>query len=246
MVIDDTLKANCPAAKDFENLYIATREKEHRVYTDEQVAFLPSIEIDHIHYHEWQVRNRSATRLFNYLQSKHKPLSILEVGCGNGWLAATLSLIKHSQVTGIDVNNKELSQAKRVFNKKENIHFLAGDIREDNFKNKKFDVVIFAASLQYFSSFEEIITAAQCYLNKNGEIHILDTMFYKEQDIHEAAKRSSSYYRSLGYEAMSGFYFHHSLNSLKRFNYKLLFDPAAIKNKLFRKKDPFPWIMITA
>ena len=68
-------------------MYLASRKKENRIYSDEQVVQLPFIEPTHIHYHEWQVRKRSALRLIHYLEKKNKPLSILEIGCGNGWLS---------------------------------------------------------------------------------------------------------------------------------------------------------------
>jgi 2-polyprenyl-3-methyl-5-hydroxy-6-metoxy-1,4-benzoquinol methylase len=233
------------AKKDFERLYIASRNKENRVYTDEQVEQLPCIEDAHIHYHEWQVRKRSAGRLFNYLEKKNKPLTVLEAGCGNGWLSARLSAITGSAITGADINKTELDQARRVFGKRTNITFTEGNIADIHFQ-KKFDVIIFAAAVQYFPSFEEIIGDALPLLNKDGEIHITDSYFYNAAKIEKAKERSVLYYQSIGYGEMAEFYFHHSVGSLSSFNYKLLFNPAALKNKLFRKKDPFPWIRIMA
>jgi ubiquinone/menaquinone biosynthesis C-methylase UbiE len=230
--------------KGFEKLYITSREKENRLYTDGQVEQLPLIEKSHIHYNEWQVRKRSATRLIHYLENKNRPLSILEIGCGNGWLSGRLAAIGNSTITGMDINKTELDQAKRVFIKKTNISFIEGDISGIDFK-KKFDAIIFAASIQYFPSFNKIIKDALSLLNEAGEIHILDSHFYKANDIEHARQRTNSYYRSIGYEKMAEFYFHHSVDSLNGFNYKLLFNPSSLKNRLFSKKDPFPWICIT-
>jgi len=229
----------------FEDIYIATREKEQRLYTDEQVASLPCIEPTHIHYKEWEIRKRSSTRLFNRLQQKKKPLTILEIGCGNGWLSAKLAGIKDAEVTGIDINKTELEQARRVFGNKWNIDFLLEDTWDMNMDDAGFDVIVFAASIQYFQSFESIIQAAMLLLNKNGEIHILDSHFYRNSELDEAANRSLHYYTTLGFNEMANQYFHHPFSSLKKFNHKILFDPASIKNKLFNKADPFPWICIT-
>ena len=110
----------------------------------------------------------------------------------------------------------------------------------------KFDMIVFAASIQYFSSFEKMIREALLLLKKGGEIHILDSFFYKNGKINEAKQRSLLYYRSIGFEQMAEDYFHHSAESLHLFDTKLLFDPASIKNKYFGKKDPFPWICIKA
>ena len=230
---------------EFEKLYNSSRKKEGRSYTDKEIEQLPNIERSHIHYNEWQVRKRSAARLINYLENKNKPLSILEAGCGYGWLSGRLAGIKGSTVTATDINKTELDQSKRVFTGRPNLDFIEGDIRNLKFKNK-FDVIIFAASIQYFSSFEEIIEAALWLLNDEGEIHILDSYFYTATEMEKARQRSLSYYRSIGCEEMSEFYFHHSVDSLKEFDHKFLFDPTALKNRLFRKKDPFPWICIKA
>ncbi len=224
--------------KDFESLYITLRKKEHRLYTDEQVAFLPEIDRSHIHYHEWQLRKRSAERLYHYLQKK-KPLSILEVGCGNGWMIAKMATLKNVFATGTDINNTELEQARKVFGNRNNL-FFSNDITAD----KKFDVIIFAASIQYFPSFEIIIERSFSLLNNNGEIHIIDSHFYNNAAIEKAVERSLAYYRSMGCEEMADHYFHHSIDSLNKFNHTKLFDPSSVTNKLLRKKDLFPWIRI--
>lgn len=227
----------------FEDLYIITRKKENRIYTDEQVKQLPLIEPTHIHFKEWEIRKRSAERLISYVEKKERPLKILEVGCGNGWLSAKLSAIKGSAITGSDINKTELEQAKKVFSDKKNVSFIEIDIRDID-TEEKFDVIIFAASIQYFSSFENVINTALSYLSENGEIHILDSFFYPADEIENARKRSVGYYRSIGYEEMAAYYFCHSLDSLRSFEHRILFEPRTFKNKYFGNNDPFPWICI--
>jgi 2-polyprenyl-3-methyl-5-hydroxy-6-metoxy-1,4-benzoquinol methylase len=227
----------------FEEIYIASRQSESRIYTDEQVAQLPSINLNHIHYDEWQARKRSSDRLKNYLGNKNRALSILEIGCGNGWLTAKLAVLKNSTVTGIDINRIELSQARRVFSGMANINFKSGGLK-DIPEDKKFDIIVFAASVQYFPSFERVIRDAFPFLNDGGEIHILDSHFYYPNELESAKKRSLAYYHSTGCDEMADFYFHHSYDSLNGFRYKIIFNPYSLKNKMFRKNDPFPWICI--
>ena len=45
MILRNSWRLIFPVGKTFEQLYLASREKEHRVYTDEQVARLPNIEL---------------------------------------------------------------------------------------------------------------------------------------------------------------------------------------------------------
>jgi ubiquinone/menaquinone biosynthesis C-methylase UbiE len=231
--------------KAFEKIYLNTRQKESRLYSDAQVADLPFINSAHLHSKEWAVRKRSALRLVKYLDKKKKPLIILEVGCGNGWLCGMMSSLQNTRVTGSDINNSELNQAKRVFFNRPNLKFESGDFRNMDL-NRKFDVIIFAASIQYFPIFDGTITKALTFLNPEGEIHILDSQFYNPDELEQAKQRSYKYYDSLGNSEMAKHYFHHELISLNRFKHKFLFNPNKLISKIIFKKDPFPWIRITS
>ena len=146
-----------------------TLEKETRVYTKEQVKFLPDIPSSHPYYNEWKVRKHSSEQLIWYLKKKGKALNILEVGCGNGWLAAKLSVIEHSTVTGLDINQTELNQAKAVF-KKDNLHFVYDTLREGIFPGRQFDVVVFAACLPYFPRCLSWIRCSRCLASAGRSI----------------------------------------------------------------------------
>ncbi|HSZ35392.1 MAG TPA: class I SAM-dependent methyltransferase [Puia sp.] len=229
----------------FEKIYLNTRQKESRLYSDMQVASLPSIDPSHLHSKEWAVRKRSSLRLLKYLDKKKKPLIILEVGCGNGWLCGMMSSLQNTRVTGSDVNNSELDQAKRVFFNRTNLEFESGDFRNMDL-NRKFDVIIFAASIQYFPIFDSTVNKALTFLNRDGEIHILDSRFYDPDELEQARQRSYEYYDSLGNGEMAKHYFHHELISLNRFKHRFLFSPYKFISKIIFKKDPFPWIRITS
>jgi ubiquinone/menaquinone biosynthesis C-methylase UbiE len=231
--------------KTFEKIYISLREKENRLYTDTQVAQLPYIKSSHIHHTEWATRKRSTARLIGYLGKLGKPLAILETGCGNGWLSARLSELPGATVTGTDINELELNQARRVFKNRTNIEFQVGDIHS-MVPDKKFDVIVFAASIQYFPSISQTLGRAFSFLKPGGEIHILDSPFYSTSEIADAEQRTKLYYRSIGYDGMIPFYFHHAIESVEIYKYKILFDPGRRLIKLPWRKDPFPWIRIKA
>ena len=231
------------ASREFEQLYIDLRCREKRLYTDEEVAWLPDVNEDHIHRKEWEIRKASCKKLIRYLRHKNRSLKILEVGCGNGWLSYHLSQIRYSHVVGIDVNFVELQQAQRIFNAIPNLHFFHTDI--DSLPgSEKFDIIVFAASIQYFSSFSDVIETALSRLHDGGEIHIIDSHFYLETDVETARQRSQEYFHDRGFEKMENFYFHHTLKALDEFNYVILYDPNSIFNKILKKKNPFHWICI--
>ena len=228
----------------FEKQYINARLKENRIYDDKEVKSLPDILPAHPHFNEWQIRKKSCTRLIRFLKAKKKPLNILEIGCGNGWMSFQLAQVAKATVTGQDINFTELQQAARVFNANTRLRFVYGDVFSGVLRNRKFDVIVFAASIQYFSSFNKIIAFALDQLNKGGEIHILDTHFYAAEEIAAAKKRTETYFQSLGFPAMGNHYFHHSMDELNNFRYRLLFNPGSFKNRLLGRKDPFPWVCI--
>ncbi len=233
-----------PATNLFEKKYISIRCLENRLYNDDEVEQLPEIARTHTHYKEWLIRKKSSARLINYLSSKKKRLRILEVGCGNGWLAHSLSAIPGSEVTGLDVNFTELQQAARVFNEDKHLNFIYGDIYENVLNNLKFDIIVFAASIQYFQPLRKILTICLKHLSPGGEIHIIGSHFYKKSEIIFAKKRTLEYFTSLGYPEMSDYYFHHAVSELKLFNHFILYNPNSVVNKFLKSTDPFYWVTV--
>ncbi len=236
--------ATYTAAEEFEQLYTRLRQKEGRVYSDEEVVILPNLDNTHPHYKEWLIRKNSCRALLSYIKQRDTVLSILEAGCGNGWLSARLADAIDAEVTGLDINTSELEQAKRVFGKKAGLKFIKGSLETEALKNEKFDLIVFAASIPYFSSLKETISMAFEHLTLLGEIHIMDSPFYQQQEIEAAKKRTKEYFHALGFAGMEKYYHHHTLGELEPFQYKILHHPFSWKNKLSIKKNPFYWITI--
>ena len=231
-------------ANQFEETYLALRRKEGRVYSDEEVRSLPTIDTSHPHFAEWRIRKDSCDKLSRYLSKKNQNLKILEVGCGNGWLCSQLSKIEKNKVTGLDINKTELLQAQRIFGNIDNLEFLMGGIGDERIQSRKFDIIIFAACIQYFPSFDEIISSCLQMLNANGEIHILDSHFYSYSEKAAARDRSEEYFESMGFSEMNQHYFHHEVQQLQKYNFKILYHSSWIRRIFSRDKNPFPWICI--
>jgi ubiquinone/menaquinone biosynthesis C-methylase UbiE len=230
------------ANTDFEEMYLAIRQLEKRVYSDEEVLCLPDIDPLHVHAAEWRIRKASCVRLISYLKRKHRSLRILEVGCGNGWLSARMAEIPGADVIGLDINLAEINQASRVF-VKDNLEFVYDVFNEDSFPGTKFDVIVFAASLQYFPSVKAVIDLALALLQTGGEVHIIDTHFYKPEEVAKADERSRNYCRALGYPQMSDHYFHHSIDELSGLRHHILLNPHSIM-RVLDKRGPFHWITV--
>lgn len=237
------INTNPTAGEAFEAMYVAVRDKEGRLYTDKQVKHLPHIDSGHQYYKEWKMRKHSAAQLTSFLAKQRRALNILEVGCGNGWLSARLAGIPKANVTGLDPNRVEIEQAARVF-KKRNLKFINAPFGATSFAgDTKFDVIIFAASIQYFPSVKDVMSDAFDLLNPGGRVHVLDTHFYHTGEIEAATERSKAYFKSLGFPQMEQYYFHHPLKQLTRLKHKVMFNPSSFFNKIF-KKSIFYWIKI--
>ena len=227
----------------FAKLYMLVRQKEQRVYSNHEIMSLPEIDTHHKQYYEWSVRKDSSKSLITYLKKKNQFLKILEIGCGNGWLSHKLAEIPRTEVTGLDINLAELQQAANVFTNS-NLQFVYGDIRENILKNRQFDIIIFAGSIQYFSSPAEIINLTLESLTASGEIHIIDSFFYTEKEVEAAKQNCREYYRKMGYPDMANYYFHHLLNDMYRFNCTVKRQRTSFFKKLFLKRNVFPWLCI--
>jgi ubiquinone/menaquinone biosynthesis C-methylase UbiE len=228
----------------FVRYYVAAREKEKRIYTDDQLRQLPEVAADNPYYGEWQVRKRSARMLVKALEAPRKPLSVLEIGCGNGWLSRQVALIPGICVAGLDVNALELQQAQRVFQQQQNLAFVAGDIRTGMLLGQQFDRIIFAAAIQYFPSLHEILTVALDHLREQGEIHILDSFFYEKRDLADARKRTQQYYHGLGVPEMSAYYFHHAREDLLPYHHQIINRGTWLEKLIPGRRKVFPWVKI--
>ncbi len=213
----------------FQTVYLRARRSEGRILPDAEVAILPHVALGHPHLDEWQVRKHSTGSLFAYLASQHRPIRLLDLGCGNGWLSHRLSTIEQSQVDAVDINKVELSQAVTVFGHKENLRFVFGDIFEGILLHKRYDYIVLASAIQYFESLPHLLEQLLEPLKPDGEIHILDSPIYAVSEVRRARERTEAYYQSIGIPEMAGFYHHHAADALRMYRPSFLYKPSRIR-----------------
>ena len=244
-----------------ETLYLQVREVEGRIYPDEMVKDLPSIEANHPLAQEWAARAISARRIVNYLKTKidkqlpshnHSStahsLSILDIGCGNGWLSSMMARLNTVNIIALDVNRPELEQGARVFGQQANLHFVYGNVLDNLFEAQQFDLVLFVSSIQYFSNLKEVIDIQKNHLKPGGEIHIFDSPLYDRATLASAKQRTQVYYQQLGYPDMATYYNHLCWEALQIYHPQFAYQPRGWFNKLSqslkRPYMPFPWFII--
>jgi len=236
--------------RQLEKTYLDTRKEEGRLYTDNILAQLPLVPKGNPLYYEWKIRAGSLKSLIKYFAS-NKNLEIMDLGCGNGWMANRLSEKTENFVYAVDINLPELKQGAAVFNGNERLKFIYADVFEDALPANSFDAVIISSAIQYFAKPAELIKKLLKLLKTSGEIHIIDSNFYSDQELNDAKSRTVLYYKSIGHPEMVEYYHHHNWKVLNEFNYNIIntvnFKFAGIINKAFRTSiSPFPWIRIKA
>jgi ubiquinone/menaquinone biosynthesis C-methylase UbiE len=226
--------------------YLKVRKQEAWLYPDEMALLLPQVPARHPHARLWRWRRRGLNHLLSYLTKTYadRPINILDVGCGNGWMTHFLAKnLKNAQVLGVDVNLTELEQANRVF-QLPNLQFAFADLTEGVLPENHFDMVLFAGSFQYFPDVSRILNSVKTVLKSPGALHIIDTNFYpNEESRTRARKATKQYYETMGVPEMAAFY-HHYLRSeipgVDRRNH--------LKDRFLQKigyLSPFPWMQIT-
>lgn len=221
---------------DFEAAYLKIRQIENRVYTDEEVKRLPFSKKQK---DEWALRAKSARRFKRYLDQNHRNSSLLEVGCGNGWFTHLCST-SVTMAVGVDINLQELEQAARLFGV-ENTQFHYWNLFESSPFNRKFNLIVLNAAVQYFDNFNALMERLKDLLVENGEIHIIDSPFYKKEDIPAAQKRTVEYYSNKAVPGMAANYYHHDLSLLTDFDELYKGRVSKIQKLLLGKDSPFSW-----
>ncbi len=227
----------------FSSLYLKVRGSEKRVLNDNQVQKLPFVPADHPHYKEWLLRQKSAKRFIDHLKKKKKPLQILDIGCGNGWFTNQMAATSENHsVVGLDINSLELEQAARIF-KGGNLHFVYGDIFSlKSLFSHQFDIITINATIQYFRNFGKLISLLKLSLKPRGELHIMDSPFYRDHEIDAAKNRTIQYYTNLGFPQMAEHYFHHSMAEIKEFEIRYRPGRSLLQRFVGRKDSPFMWL----
>lgn len=231
----------------FEPVYLQLRTKEKWLLSDAEVKQLPYVDRSDAHYTLWKMRADSAARFTKYLTQKGQPLSVLDIGCGNGWLTNYVAAhVPNSTVTGVDINLTELQQAARVFGS--HITWVQADILRTDFMTGCFDIVLMSASFQYFDDTDKLINRLLRFLKPGGEVHILDSPFYTAHEAQQAQQRSKAYFSSMQSDTMQQYYHHHTLEQLSAYLYRVLYTPnrvvAALGKLVGYYPSPFKWVCI--
>lgn len=229
----------------FEATYNHLRLQEERVFSVEELRRLPETDSSYPHHEEWNIRKDTISRFINYLQGKTHWHTALDVGCGNGFFAARIAGLG-KKVSGVDISLFELEQAVNAFGH-DNPCWYYLDLSTEHPPEKEYDLITFNASAQYFPDLKGTLNRMLQWLSPKGEIHILESPFYRStEEAEQARQRSHVHFQSLGSSGMANFYHFHLWDELEGFSVSVKGKEAGFLTRLAGgRRSPFPWIVIS-
>jgi len=172
-------------------------------------AALPYHDLSGRHVQQWRIRSRS----FRYFEceilrslerERQRPLLVLDLGAGNGWLSYLLALRGHFCVA-VDLQVNEFDGLAAAS------HYSAllthpltrfrAEVDRLPFADEQSDCVIFNASLHYSEDYTRTIAEALRCLRTGGTLAIVDSPWYGREESGAAmvAERRKEFTRSFGF-----------------------------------------------
>lgn len=140
---------------------------------------------------QWAMRG-STYRYFEQHILGRRPLDLLDLGAGCGWMSYRLALRGHRPVA-VDIltDGRDGLGAARHFLEKLERPFPRIDAEFDSlpFPDGRFDTVLYNASLHYSSDYTKTLREARRCLRPGGRIIILDSPVYRLREHGEMMRR---------------------------------------------------------
>ena len=176
------------ALQSFAEDYAAHRQAEGRGYAGDELLALPYVQSGPLA-RQWAVRARSfdafmARLLRPAARTLRRPLRLLDLGAGNGWLSHRVALEGHSalaldirddQVDGLGAAGPFLSLAGG------RMRTAVAPFDAIPEPDSGFDIAVFNASLHYATDLAAVLTEAARVVQPGGRLAILDSPFYRRE-----------------------------------------------------------------
>ncbi len=179
----------------WERAYAALRASEGRAGEESQLA-LPYLASGPLAA-QWQIRARTYDRFVRAIvvpleRLRGRPLRILDLGAGAGWLAARLASRGHEALAfDLRLDAVDGLSAGRPFGRGAPGRFgrVAADFQALPVAHTVFDLAVFNASLHYATDCTKSLAEAKRSVAPGGSVTILDSPFYRRTESGDAMKR---------------------------------------------------------
>lgn len=173
------------AERAFRQEYGAHRRDEGRAMSAEALLALPYVKAGPLA-KQWAVRARTfdafvAQVLSPVARELGRPLDVLDLGAGNGWLCSRAARAGHRAVA-LDVREDDVdglgAAAGLLGQPGGQFARVAASFESLPAANDSFDIVVFNAALHYALDLRETLAEARRVARRGGRVVILDTPFY--------------------------------------------------------------------
>jgi ubiquinone/menaquinone biosynthesis C-methylase UbiE len=132
----------------------------------------------------------------------NRPLDILDLGAGNGWMSYRLSLRNHNSCA-VDIFTDSRDGLLAVRNYPQPFPAVAAEFDGLPFRAASFDLIVYNSSLHYSTDYEITLSEARRCLRPDGQLVILDSPVYTKREHGErmAAERHAQFQRQYGFRS---------------------------------------------
>lgn len=168
--------------------YARHRAAEGRGYAEDALLSLPYLR-DGAFADQWQVRARTFEAFMAHVlrplaARRGRPLAVLDLGAGNGWLSYRVALEGHS-ATALDIRTDAvdgLGAAEPFVSRAPGqIERVAASFEAIPLPDAGVDIAVFNASLHYALDLDGALAEAARVVRPGGQLAILDSPFYRRE-----------------------------------------------------------------
>lgn len=171
----------------FAREYARHRAEEGRGYCGEQLLALPYLRSGP-HAGQWKIRARTFDALIARVigpMAEHlgRPLQLLDLGAGNGWLSYRLALEGHDTFA-LDIradNVDGLGAASAFRQRAATMKCIVAPFEHVPLPSESVDIALFNASLHYATDLDAVLREAGRVARPGGRIVIVDSPFYDRE-----------------------------------------------------------------
>jgi ubiquinone/menaquinone biosynthesis C-methylase UbiE len=227
------------ARRTFLRQYAVIRHAEGRGSHDpEYYRALPWRDLSGHNADQWKLRSRSYRHferavLRNLERTAGRPLRILDLGAGNGWMSNRLRQRGHSPVA-IDIFTDPLDGLGALRHYEARPDAVAAEFDVLPFRDESIDLAIFNSSLHYSADYRRTLHEVRRCLRSEGCFIVLDSPVYEQSKHGEQmrAERQEYFSRTYGFRS-------ESLGSIEYLDEPLLASLAGELSIEWRRSSPW-------
>jgi SAM-dependent methyltransferase len=188
--------------------YAGIRHAEGRGSLDpEYYRALPWRDLTDKNSAQWAIRARSyqhfEKRVLGAIEKEAgRPLDILDLGAGNGWMSYRLAM-RHHRPIAIDIFADDSDGLRAARHYPASFPCVEAEFDRLPFANASFDLAVYNSSIHYSTDYRRTLSEARRCLRRTGLFAIVDSPVYKRPEHGEKmkAERHELFERQYGYRS---------------------------------------------